>query len=112
MNTKSFLVLVLSLMLTPVMSQASTISCGFSTIEHVYVNGDRDDSSVHSNRLLIAPKNGCNGQALVYIENTSPAYSSFLSMALAAFSSGEQVRIYVNESKTNQIEFMELKKIP
>lgn len=101
--------LILGVLFAPLASHAGLIDCGFATINHVYVNGARDDAT-YSNQLLVELSAPCNGQSLAYIENSSPAYNSLLSMALMAFSTGVQVRVYVNESKTNQIALMEMKK--
>lgn len=89
---------------------AGITDCGFQNINHIYTNSTRDDDPTYSNKLLIEVTPACNGKVLVYIENNNPAYNSFLSTALTAMSTGAQVRIYVNDSKVNQIAVMEVRK--
>ena len=100
---------LLFILLVPSISYAGIVACAFQEIKHIYVNGDREDG-LHPNRLLIELESPCdNGQSLLYLENSSAAYSSVLSTALMAFSTGTKVRIYVNSIQKNQIVVIEMK---
>ena len=87
-------------LLLPVASGAAVLSCGVNTIDNVYVQGNRDDNFEHANKAIAKLNVPCNGVDLVFIENTSPMYKSFLATLLTAFASGVQVSVYVNTSQT------------
>lgn len=92
---------ILAVLLLPNVSQADLLSCGVHSINTIYIQGDRDDNNPHANNVIVSIDGAtCNGNNLIYIENTSANYNAFLSGLMTAYASGMKIGIYVNTSKT------------
>ena len=92
--------------------------CDSLYISDVWVEGDRDDGHFLQNKLVVKVNDGsgsyqCGGKTYLYLENTSPAFSGMLSVALSALATNKEVQIAINTSNTttysNQLAFIRIK---
>jgi hypothetical protein len=85
----------------PAISYSSVVYCGARTINQMQVQGSRDDGHPHANKLFLmidgAP---CNGQNIVYIENSNSNYKNFLATVTTAYVLGKKIDLYVNSNVT------------
>lgn len=73
--------------------------CGsVTTIDQVWVEGDRDDGHEHANTVLVKmASGGCQGMDYLFIRESDNGYHSILSTVLTAKASDLPVRFYVNK---------------
>lgn len=71
--------------------KAEVVSCDNSEIIQVYVQGKRDDSFYWQNSLAIQYRNACAGKHWTHADIDSRATSGFLSVALAAKTTGKKL---------------------
>ncbi|WP_157771166.1 imidazole glycerol phosphate synthase [Shewanella algae] len=70
------------------------VDCGFINIKTFYVQANRTDGSLHSNKLLLQLGGNCSGYG--YIGNAEPAFDGILSMLLSAKMADRKIRIVVD----------------
>lgn len=111
---KVFQVATLGLSLTiGAVCHADYITCDNLIITDVTVEADRDDQFYLANTMLIRAKHYtaagasgayalCGGKSFFHLEYSASAYSSMLSIALAAQASGTKVEIGVNTNKPTE----------
>lgn len=86
-------------------SYADTVTCKELYIDHVSLQGDRDDGMGFSNHLILSfkDKNGvekeCGDMPYAHLSLTHPAVNQLHSNALAAKMANAEVVILVNTSK-------------
>lgn len=80
---------------------ADVLSCGSQDISDFYVQAQRDDNNIHSNRLLVKLSVPCNGLDYAYMDESNPLFQGFLSVVLAGFSASQKIHVYVNTSTTS-----------
>jgi len=72
-----------------------------------FIEGDWSDAAPYSNRLLLKLTNqdgvsfSCNGKNYVYIENSSGAYSSMVSLVYLVYSTNRYLDIVINPDMTS-----------
>jgi len=86
------------LILSPSMAHA-VLECGQVSVTGITVQADRENNSPWANTMRVVVNSGtCQGVTYAYLRNDHPAYSSVLSVLLAAQATGEKVSIFVKES--------------
>ena len=96
----SIRILMSLIFLLPVYVSAATVDCGYGDVGNLHVQSARSDGSSYNNKLiveLLGDRDGC--PIYGYVSNTDPAYSSILSMLLAAKMSQVQIRILINNNE-------------
>jgi hypothetical protein len=116
---KVFLMVTTVIVMFHSSSYAATTHCDNFYISDVWVEGARDDNHALANKVVVRIKDSdgsykqCGGKDYLHIENTSPAYSGMLSIALTAQTTGKKVEIAINTSTTtaysNQLAFIRIK---
>lgn len=97
---KSNLLAFLGLALISTSIFADSLDCGVRELEQVMIQGDRDDGHIHANSLVIKLGDStCNQRQYLYLKSNHPAYSGMVSIALAAKSSNQKLRVIVNTSQ-------------
>ena len=84
---------------------AGILNCGSREIGLISVQGDREGSHHHENRLVLRlSENGslvsCSGNAYLYLDNSDPAFSGILSTLLSAQAQGKKVDVFANGQNT------------
>jgi len=95
--TKRYLLIISLLICSPL--YAANKDCGVVSLTKVYVQADRIDGSTHGNKMLVGFNSSlCSGITLAYLENNDEAFSGMLSMALAAYTTGKKIRVFVDDA--------------
>ena len=81
-------------------SFAGNVYCSGLTINEVFVEGDRQ-GNYEEQKLYVKFSKACNGKYWGYIENTKPAYSGLLTMALVGLKNKYEYKVRVRTDKTD-----------
>jgi hypothetical protein len=92
-------ILVVLLLVSGFSVRAETVHCGSLTVNEVYAEGDREDGSPYSNRLIVNFASECFGKATAHMEMDNPIAHAFLATALAAKTRKIKVNIGVNTTR-------------
>jgi hypothetical protein len=88
------------LFLFPAIVNAARLDCGMATIKNLYVQGERQDSGLHQNSVLLTLGNdkssACSNVTFAMMKNTEPAYGGIVSMTLSAYTTKSKIRVVVN----------------
>ncbi|PCI46300.1 MAG: hypothetical protein COB43_14350 [Oceanospirillales bacterium] len=68
------------LTLIPCIASATVLNCGTNDIKRISVQGDREGTHGHENKLIVLLSNNdsdvlCSGNNYVYMDNKNPAYT-------------------------------------
>ena len=85
--------------------QAATVECQGVLLKSVVVEGNRDDGFYFQNRLVLHLETLCGDKNYADFTLDNPAFSGFLSVALAAKSAAKRVDIAVNTSTATPISY-------
>lgn len=86
-------------------AQAATIECQGAFLKSVVVEGNRDDGHFFQNHLVLSLESECGEKKYAHVALAHPAFSGFLSVALAAKAAGKRVNIAVNTNDATAISY-------